>query len=244
LPAAPAPSGRSIDVGGYRLYLECVGMGSPTVVIEAEHGETRDSKRRAQFALAAATRVCSYDRAGRGSLSDRRPSTVPPTPETFARELHTLLANAGERGPYVIAGASLGGVLAIGYAMHYPSEVVGLVFIDAASPEMFSSSFGSMAGEPEPFDARAEMPALLAVQLGQRPVVVLVSTFSSEGADLVRRSSNAMRADAPSVGHLIFSEAPHLALEAMRIVLAAVRAGGTVPACAQTDLPRLGAVCR
>ena len=32
--AYPAP-GQMVDVGGYRLHINCVGTGSPTVVIDA-----------------------------------------------------------------------------------------------------------------------------------------------------------------------------------------------------------------
>ncbi len=33
------PPGQMVDVGGYRLHINCTGSGSPTVVIEAGLGE-------------------------------------------------------------------------------------------------------------------------------------------------------------------------------------------------------------
>ena len=48
-------------------------------------------------------------------------------------ELHALLQAAGLRGPYILAGHSLGGFFARHYAATYPEEVAGLVLIDAYS---------------------------------------------------------------------------------------------------------------
>ena len=42
-----------------------------------------------------------------------------------ARDLHELLEVAGVDSPYVLLGASFGGVLADVYASTYPLEVVG-----------------------------------------------------------------------------------------------------------------------
>jgi pimeloyl-ACP methyl ester carboxylesterase len=51
-------------------------------------------------------------------------------------DLHALLAAAGVPGPYVIAGASTGGLIARQYASLYPAEVSGLVLVDAISEAM------------------------------------------------------------------------------------------------------------
>ena len=100
LPEPPNPTGRLIDVGGYRLLLECVGTGPPTVAYEAGNTATRFAIRKPQYALRSMARFCSYDRPGTvGSASDPRPPGVAPTSERFARDLHTLLASANEPGP-------------------------------------------------------------------------------------------------------------------------------------------------
>ncbi len=52
-----------------------------------------------------------------------------------ARELHALLANAGEAGPYVLAGHSLGGLSVRMYADRYPDEVAGMVLIEGTNPD-------------------------------------------------------------------------------------------------------------
>ena len=135
LPEPPAPTGRLIDVGGYRLLLECVGTTPPTVVYEAGNTATRFGIRKPQYALRSTTRFCSYDRPGTlGSASDPRPAGVAPTSETFARELHTVLANANVLGPYILVGSSFGGLLVSTFTARYPDDVAGLVYFGALAP--------------------------------------------------------------------------------------------------------------
>ncbi len=94
--------------------------------------------------------MCSYDRPHTvvpvPSASDPRPDSVPSTSQTFARELRTVLATAGERGPYLLAGSSFGGLLISAYLGWYPDDVAGLVFLDAVGP-------GSVAGFARPASA-------------------------------------------------------------------------------------------
>ena len=45
-------------------------------------------------------------------------------------EVHTALKNAGIKGPYVLVGHSLGGLVARVYAGRFPEEVAGMVFVD------------------------------------------------------------------------------------------------------------------
>jgi hypothetical protein len=63
--ASPMP-GRLIDVGGHRLHLSCTGAGSPTVVLEPGAGGMSSNLGWIAPAVARDTRVCVYDRAGRG----------------------------------------------------------------------------------------------------------------------------------------------------------------------------------
>src|SRR5437879_4963959 len=62
-PTAPSPPGRLIDIGGYRLHLNCSGSGSPTVVLSSGAGDYSVDWGLVQPDLARFTRVCSYDRA-------------------------------------------------------------------------------------------------------------------------------------------------------------------------------------
>jgi pimeloyl-ACP methyl ester carboxylesterase len=133
------PPGRMVNVGGYRLHINCTGKGSPTVVIEAGWGDSSASWSWVQPEVAKTTRICTYDRAGMGW------SEVSPQPRTareFAIELHALLVKANELGPFVLVGHSLGGYTMRVYAHDYPAEVSGLVLIDPqALPKSDSAAF-------------------------------------------------------------------------------------------------------
>src|SRR5204862_541618 len=100
----PAP-GRLIDVGGRRLHLNCVGSGSPTVVLESGLGEAGAYWGRISTAVARDTEVCSYDRPGRGWSE---PAAVPQDGFAVARDLHVLLERADVRGSFVLVGHSSG----------------------------------------------------------------------------------------------------------------------------------------
>jgi pimeloyl-ACP methyl ester carboxylesterase len=125
---AVPPPGQMVDVGGYRLHINCIGSGSPTVVIEIGWGDTATTWGGVQSEVAKTTRICTYDRAG---LGWSEASSQPRTAREFAKELHTLLANAHETGPYVLVGHSLGGYTVLVYAHDYPAEVAGVVLVDA-----------------------------------------------------------------------------------------------------------------
>jgi pimeloyl-ACP methyl ester carboxylesterase len=127
--AAPA-SGRLIDVGGHRLYLDCEGTGSPAIVMDAGLGGSSLDWLLVQPELARSTTVCTYDRAGMG-LSD--PGPKPRSPGRNADELHRLLEAGGVEGPYVLVGHSLAGKNLRMFAAAHPEEVAGLVLVDARS---------------------------------------------------------------------------------------------------------------
>src|SRR5689334_4574334 len=124
------PPGRLVDVGGYRLHIQCVGTGSPTVVLDAGLGGMSLDWNLVQTEMGRTTQVCAYDRAGMGWSE---PGPQPRPPGQIARELHTLLTNAGIPGPYVLVGHSLGGKNVRMFALQHPEEVAGMVLVDARS---------------------------------------------------------------------------------------------------------------
>lgn len=123
-------SGRLITVDGHQLRLECTGSGSPTVVLEPGAGGTSASMGRIAPVIAAQTRTCVYDRAGRGGSE---PAASVQDGAQIATDLHTLLHRAGVQGPYVLAGHSFGGLYVRTFAAHYPDEVAGLVLLDSTA---------------------------------------------------------------------------------------------------------------
>src|ERR671912_104345 len=95
------PPGEMVDVGGYSLHINCVGQGSPTVLLDAAAGGFSAQWVRVQQEVSGTTRVCAYDRAGMG-WSEGGPE--PRDADRVAGELHALLDGAGVEGPYVLAG--------------------------------------------------------------------------------------------------------------------------------------------
>ncbi len=127
----PQPPGRLIDVGGRRLHLLCTGQGTPTVVLEAGASSFAIDWTLVQGEVSKSNRTCSYDRAGMGWSDESTPATR----ASSAVDLHRLLAAAGEKAPFVLVGASRGGLLIRAYVLEHPDDVVGLVFVDPASED-------------------------------------------------------------------------------------------------------------
>jgi pimeloyl-ACP methyl ester carboxylesterase len=131
-PTTPPP-GRLIDVGGWRLHLNCAGEARTSqsiVILEAGAGDFSVDWSLVQPGVARFARVCSYDRAGSGwSELGPRPRTM----HQIVYELRTLLDKAGERPPYVLVGHSFGGWLVRLYQSKYPADVVSLVLVEAAA---------------------------------------------------------------------------------------------------------------
>jgi pimeloyl-ACP methyl ester carboxylesterase len=128
------PPGNLIDVGGFKMHIDCVGEGSPTVILEALSGGFSSYWAWIQPEVAKQVRVCAYDRAGYGwSENDSQPES----PQRTAQNLHTLLTNGGIEGPYIMVGHSKGGLYVREYAALYPQEVVGLVLLDSSHPDQF-----------------------------------------------------------------------------------------------------------
>jgi pimeloyl-ACP methyl ester carboxylesterase len=131
LPAAAAPPGRLVDVGGRNLHIYCTGGGSRTIVLEAGGGNAFHTWFAVQPLLAAEYRVCSYDRAGLG-FSDARPGQR--SIAGIVEDLHALLTRSGEKPPFLLVGHSLGGQFVWKYAEAHSDEVLGVVLADANYP--------------------------------------------------------------------------------------------------------------
>jgi pimeloyl-ACP methyl ester carboxylesterase len=123
--------GQLIDVGGHRLHLSCTGAGTPTVVLEPGAGEMSSNLGWITPAVARNTRICVYDRAGRGWSE---PADTRQDAAQIATDLHTLLQRGHVPGPYVLAGHSFGGLYVLTFAARYPDEVAGMVLVDSTAP--------------------------------------------------------------------------------------------------------------
>lgn len=129
----PEP-GKLVDVGGYRLKLNCSGAGNPTVVLESGLGDVSVEWEPVQSEVAKFTRVCSYDRAGYGG-SDAGPK--PRTSAQIAQELHSLLQDAAEKPPFILVGHSFGGYNVRAFNGRFSDEVAGLILVDTVQEDQY-----------------------------------------------------------------------------------------------------------
>jgi pimeloyl-ACP methyl ester carboxylesterase len=121
----PAPLGKLIDVGGYRVHLYCTGAGSPTVFIA---GGFSIDWALVQPDVAKVTRVCIYDVSGT-AWSDAGPAS---TCKDRVTEIHRLLDHAEIQRPFIFAGHSIGALVGREYDVAYPGEIAGMVMVDHA----------------------------------------------------------------------------------------------------------------
>ena len=176
-----AMRGQLVDVGPYRLHLECTGSGSPTVILEPGGGGSAASMGLIAPAVARDSRVCVYDRAGRG-WSDFAAS--PPDGAQIATDLHTLLHRAHVPGPYVLAGHSFGGLYVRAYAAKYPQEVAGLVLVDSTAAHNTPVS----APKAGSYSILKHASSLIATTVDWGSVGLLAnSQFSDSSAEVPRR---------------------------------------------------------
>jgi pimeloyl-ACP methyl ester carboxylesterase len=186
-----------VDIGGGRkMYLECHGKGSPTVVLVSgfrgahddwthvidSGGEPKPSGSAVFPKVSKFTRVCAYDRPGTtsfdGTLSPSTPVVQPTTAQEGAADLHALLRAANQPGPYVLVAHSWGGLNVRLYASTYPEEVSGLVLLDAGSeflqktltPEQWAMFVqgAKELGEPETLEAADYQPSVDALRFAPR----------------------------------------------------------------------------
>lgn len=198
LGAATDPStritGHSIDVGGRSLHLECTGTGSPTVLLQPGGGAMSAQMAWIAPRVAASTRVCVYDRPGRGG-SD--PVETAQDATQIAVDLHTLLEQANVPGPYVLAGHSFGGLYALTYAARYPDQIAGLVIVDTTAPRDQPVPAGS--DRPSRYDPVDRLATLLSTS-ARLGLTRLYAT--TEGAGLPPRSGSEVRASTATGSNL------------------------------------------
>jgi pimeloyl-ACP methyl ester carboxylesterase len=155
----PAP-GEMVSVSGHDMQIYCTGKagGGPTVVMDAGLGGGLLDWQTVQPKVATFARVCSYDRSGIG-WSESGPN--PRTSQRIVKELHSLLADAGEEGPYVLVGHSFGGANLQLYASEYPEQVAGMVLADSAldTRALDKDLRKAVAGiQPSPLTIKATAP--------------------------------------------------------------------------------------
>jgi len=193
--AYPMP-GQLIDVGGHRLHLSCTGAGTPTVVLEPGAGGTSSILGWIAPAVARDTRVCVYDRAGRGWSE---PADTAQDGAQIATDLHTLLQRGHVPGPYVLAGHSFGGLYVLTFAARYPDEVAGMALVDSTAPASAANPGTPSPGHGGSSNGMSRVSALVsaAARLGLGRLYA-----QSDFGSLPPRSRDEVRADAATASTL------------------------------------------
>ena len=243
---------KKVDIGGYKLAIECYGRGSPTVVLDSGFSTRRSAWYWVVPKVRATTRVCSYDRAGLGQ-SEERPEGLTPTTAQIVDELHTLLTRAKLPGPYVLGGWSIGGFDVRYFQKRYPADVAGLVLVDGTTP-------GFLLDSPEPLDSGIEQMYTHAAAreletpppLGTLPVVDIThgipigereAEWVSAQEHFTSSTTSSLFVKARRSGHAIAEENPALVAYGIKLVVKAVRKAAPLPACAQTRVTRMRGIC-
>ena len=149
--------GDRIAIGDRSLYIDCRGEGAPTVVLEAGSGADSSTWNAVLDELASMTRTCAYDRAGRARSDPVERHTLADS----AAETRALLRAAGEPGPYVLVGHSLGGAYIRVFAAKNREDVVGLVLVDTFDPDLLEDRIHPLLGPLRP-DYEATLDGLRA----------------------------------------------------------------------------------
>jgi pimeloyl-ACP methyl ester carboxylesterase len=247
--------GERFDIGRRQLYLDCRGEGRPTIVLEAGSGADSSTWSAVLDVLAATTRTCAYDRAGRARSDPTKRHTLRDT----AAELRSLLATAGEVPPFLLVGHSLGGAFSRVFADEHRDEVAGVVMVDTFDPDLQSDWIHPLLGALRPeyeagldrlratveivdsLDWPASEVQLRDASLDGLPVEVVVApryesrldeernariTAAWEAAYETLSPGQVRRTIAWGAGHNVQIDRPDLVIEAVRRLVDIARAGG------------------
>lgn len=139
-----------VNVDGRTVRMLVAGQGGvATVVFESGAGAPLEMWGKVQPDVSRFARTVSYDRAGIG-LSDKGP--LPRDGRRIASELRRALLSGGIAPPYILVGASFGGLYVRIFAGMYPADVAGMVLVD---PTTDNQRFDSAVGVP-PLESSAE----------------------------------------------------------------------------------------
>ncbi|MEV0146470.1 MULTISPECIES: alpha/beta fold hydrolase [unclassified Nonomuraea] len=172
--AAPISGTQKIKVAGRSVNVSCLGhpkKGGPVIVLMHGGGDGLDKLAAVQKTLSRKNRACSYDRLGAGA------SDKPDGPQDFSstgKILTGVLDRVAGDNPVVLAGHSLGGLIAARYAPGHQDRVKGLVLMDATPPTMLADITKSIPESAK--GPAAELRAQnLAMFQGQNPEKLVVT---------------------------------------------------------------------
>ena len=211
----------TFDVGGHELYIRCTGSGSPTVVylhgyIFDPSGGGSENAGEIPGLLEDQHEVCVYDRANVG-----KSDTVegPLTASSSVEDLDALLDAAGIEGPYLLIGASFGGLLAYTYAATHPDDVVAMVLLDPSLPgfddgpfdwEATTEQLDQAVASREASKLEGQEPAIPVTLIVPEKPEIVVSSAEEYAATKARILAAQRRfLDRFPEGELVIVDAPH-----------------------------------
>jgi pimeloyl-ACP methyl ester carboxylesterase len=129
-------SGQFITVNDKQVWVKSSGLENrkflqPLVILESGTGDHLEKFGKVFDQVAEFAPVLSYDRLGLGK-SD--PAANPITEATRVEELRELLSAMKLEPPYIFVGNDLGSIFSRAFALAYPEEVIGLIYLDPVSP--------------------------------------------------------------------------------------------------------------
>ena len=141
------PPGQMVDVDGHLMHIDCIGEGSPTVILELGVGSASVSWYDIHRRLSKITKTCAYDRPG---LGYSEPIDQPKRAADVAEGLHKLLRNAGIDDELVLVGWSAGGVYVREFFRRYPENVRGMLLVDSSHEQQASRIPRTNGGGADP----------------------------------------------------------------------------------------------
>lgn len=159
--AAPDPAPRLVSVGTHRLDVLQAGSGSGTIVFEGGLGNDLSTWEHVWPPVSGFAPVVVYSRSG---LGRSEPGPGKHTAREAVGDLHALVQTVVPARPFILVGASYGGMLARLYTSIYPADVAGLVLVegvheqqvkrygelDPTYPAAFKKSFAEQLAKPGP----------------------------------------------------------------------------------------------
>lgn len=131
------PVGELVEVNGHTMHVHAEGessVGEPTLVFLSGSGTAAPVYDFQTLFTRFATdyRVAVVERSGYGYSETSGESR---DLDTVLAETRVALAQAGEKGPYVLIPHSLSGIESLYWAQQYPAEVMGIIGLDMSVPE-------------------------------------------------------------------------------------------------------------
>ena len=126
------PAFRLLETGDAAFEYVTAGRGKPSVVLINGSGGPIEGWHKIFAAMSEKTTTFAYNRPGLGrSTNPTRPQTV----STMVEDLRNLILAVGIPRPWVLVGHSFGGLIANLFARLHPTDVAGIVMLEATAPD-------------------------------------------------------------------------------------------------------------